>query len=138
MNTLISLLFRIDRSGSKAFSLVESLIALLILSIGILAIAGVPIMTSKFALHAAQRDQAMFLAVQALDFLEAKQHDVAIVASQDVVGDYTRRFDKPNFATVSSDQYKATVTVSWRGLSGQSSLTLERPLSKFSSETREE
>lgn len=131
-------LLRIKVSRKRAISLVETLIALIILSIAIIAIAGVPIMTSKLALHAAQRDQAMFLAVQALDFLEAQKYDVAIVASQDVVGDYTRRFDKPNFATVSSDQYKATVTVSWRSVSGQSSLTLERPLSKFSSETREE
>lgn len=64
-------LLRIDVSRKSGVSLVETIIALLILSIALFAIAAVPTMSSKFAIHATQRDQAVFFAVKTLDFLEA-------------------------------------------------------------------
>lgn len=130
-------LLRIDVSRKSGVSLVETVIALLILSIAILAIAGVPIMSSKLAIHASQRDQAMFLAVKTLDFLEAQPHTSSI-ASQDVVDDFTITYWKPVFVESSPDNHVGRATVTWRGVAGQSSLNLERILSKFSSSTREE
>lgn len=129
MNTLISLLFRIDCSRSKAFSLVESLIALLILSIAILAIAAVPIMSTKLAVLATHQEQAHFLAVKALDSLEADS-SLAVVTSPDIVGGFSVIATKQN--TI------GRAVVSWRGVAGQSSLTLERRMSDFSSRTRKE
>jgi len=130
-------LFKIDRIYKRGISLVETVIALLILSIAIFAIAGVPIMSSKLAIHATQRDQAMFLAVKTLDFLEAQPHTSSI-ASQDVVDEFTINYGKPVFVETSPENHVGRATVTWRGVAGQSSLTLERLLSKFSSSTREE
>ena len=121
----------------RGFSLAETLIALLILSIGLLAVAAVPVMSSKMALQATQRDQAMFLAVNTLDFLESQPYSKAF-DSQDVVGEFTRRYTKPIFTETSPDNHVGAVTISWRGATGQNSISLERPLSKFSSVTREE
>lgn len=61
---------RVRRSG---FSLSETIIALLILSIALFAVAGVPIMSTKMALHSIRREQAVFLAVHELDELEAEK-----------------------------------------------------------------
>lgn len=121
----------------RGFSLPETLIALIILSIAILAIAFVPIMSSKMAVHFTQKDQAMFHAMRTLDFLEAQPHNAGIL-SEDHIGDYVLSFQKPVFNETSPDLHVGKVTVTWRGVSGQSSLTLQRLLSKFSSSTRGE
>ncbi len=130
-------LLRVRRRFNQAFSLPETVIGLLILSIALLAIAAVPIMSSKLAVHATQRDQAMFLAVRTLDFLEAQPYTSSI-ASQDFVDEFTITYRKPVFVESSPDNHVGRATVTWRGVAGQSSLTLERLLSKFSSSTREE
>jgi prepilin-type N-terminal cleavage/methylation domain-containing protein len=128
---------RLRRRYQKAFSLPETIIALLILSIAILAIAGVPIMSSKLMLQTTHREQAMFLAVQALDALEAQPFNVS-VSSEDVIGSFSLKAEKPVFVESQPQNYIGKATVTWRSVTGQSSLTLERRMSKFSNETRRE
>ena len=118
---------RSNKFRKKGFALVETIIALLILAIALLAMAFVPIMSTKLALQTVQREQALFLADNRLDRLEA-------IASQDIAGTenagiYFVSFDK------SSVQRKATVTVTWGGVSKPSTLNLERDLSRISSLT---
>jgi len=137
MKGKISKFRKFRRRHANAFSLPETVIALLILSIAILAIAAVPVMSSKMMLQTTQRDQAMFLALQALDALEAQPFNVG-VNSEDVIGAFTVKSVKPVFVQAQPQNYIATATVIWQGLAGAGSLKLERRISKFSSETRRE
>lgn len=127
-------LFR--RTASRtAFSLAETVVALLVLSIALLAIATVPVMSTKLALHTVQRERAMTIAVRSLDALESLRFDVA-VNSADVAGDFTVVSEKPIFDQASPETYIGKVSVTWTGIGGRSALLLERRLSKFSDATR--
>lgn len=110
------------RKKHKAFALAETIIALLILAIALLAMAFVPIMSSKLALQTVQKERALALAHSRLDILEAAKDDVT--ASQDVVGIYTLKYSR------SYGDNNAVVEVSWGGLTKQTQLTLRRDLSK--------
>ena len=125
-----------SRFKRKGFALVETIIALLILAIAILAMAFVPIMSTKLALQTVRRERAMGLASKNLDFLESVQSTDS-VASTDILlsGDFTLSLSKPSWQAASND-YKATVTVQWGSLTGGSSMVLERRLSEFAELTR--
>lgn len=130
-------LFRISRFRKQGFSLVETIIALLILSIALLAMAFVPIMSTKLALQATCRERAMFLAVKALDSLEAKPFNVAVKRT-DFIDEFTLTSEKTVFNQNQPEDYIGKANVMWKGIAGQNTLFLERRLSKFSSETRKE
>lgn len=118
-------LLRIDVSRKRGVSLVETIIALLILSIALLAIAAVPIMSTKLALQAALREQATAVGMRELDALEAD--------SSNSIAERTVDTGFSVFSALSSKQNgTGRVTVSWQG----SSLVLERSLSDYSSENR--
>lgn len=109
------------RQKRKAFALAESIIALLILAIALLAMALVPIMSSKLALQTVQKEQALSLAQDRLDILEAASADIA---SSEDVGIYSVSFDR-SFA-----RGNAVVEVFWGGITQQSQIRLERDLSR--------
>lgn len=109
------------RQKRKAFALAESIIALLILAIALLAMALVPIMSSKLALQTVQKEQALVLAYDRLDILEAASADIA---SSEDVGIYSVSFDR-SFA-----RGNAVVEVFWGGITQQSQIRLERDLSR--------
>ena len=117
----------------SAFALTETLIAIVILAVALLTLAMVPLMTSKVGIQTARRERATALAVQALDVMEAVAANVAVDRSEVVSGDYTIRSVKPAYGAA---DYRAAVTVTWGGVTGESSLTVERDLSKFSDLTR--
>jgi len=118
-------LLRIDVSRKRGVSLVETIIALLILSIALIAIAGVPIMTTKLALSSTRHEQATTIGMRELNALEAD--------SRDIIPDRTIATGFNTFTARSSKQNDTgRVTVVWQG----GSLVLERPLSEFSSVTR--
>jgi Tfp pilus assembly protein PilV len=119
------------------FALVETIIALLILAIALLAMAFVPIMSTKLALQTVHRERAMTLAYSGLDFLESIKFDSAVTSTDTVSGDFRVTYTKPKYSAASND-YKAIVTVKWGGVTGGSELILERSLSKFSQLTRED
>ena len=108
-------------NASCGFALAETIIALLILSIALLAIAIVPIMSSKMALQTVQKEQALALAHDRLDILEAASADIA---SSEDVGIYSVSFDR-SFA-----RGNAVVEVFWGGITQQSQIRLERDLSR--------
>ena len=125
------------RKKRKAFALAESIIALLILAIALLAMALVPIMSSKLALQTVQKERAMTLAYSGLDYLESVKFDKSVSSPDVASGDFRITYSKPTYEAASND-YKAVVTVRWGGVTGGSELTLERKLSKFSYLTRKE
>lgn len=129
-------LSRSDKFRRKGFALVESVIAMLILSIALIAMTLVPIMSSKLALQTVRRERAMGLASKNLNFLESVKSTESITSTDIQSGDFTVTLSKPAWAAVSVDDYKATVTVEWSSLTGDSSLVLERHLSKFAELTR--
>jgi len=121
-------------NASCGFALAETIIALLILSIALLAIAIVPIMSSKMAIQTTQRERAMSIAYNALDYLESRKYtdpelDNA-VASQEITGDtgsYTV------YLTRKKADNEGLVTVTWDGITGTASLVMRRDLSEQSS-----
>jgi len=125
------------RQKRKAFALAESIIALLILAIALLAMALVPIMSSKLALQTVQKERAMTLAYSGLDYLESVEYSKSVTSPDVANGEFRISYSKPAFDAASND-YKAVVTVRWGGVTGGSELTLERKLSKFSYLTRKE
>ena len=114
---------RSNKFNGKGFALVETIIALLILAIAILAMAFVPIMSTKLALQTVQREQALFLAYDRLDQLEAVSADIV---SSDNVGIYTVTWDR------SKARGNAVVQVSWGGITKPSSLDVTRDMSEES------
>ena len=114
------------RKKRKAFALAESIIALLILAIALLAMALVPIMSSKLALQTVQKEQAMTLAMDRLNILEATPFADS-VNSTDVEGAFTVVYKKSARGDV------GTVSVTWGGITGNASLTLTRNLSEAAS-----
>jgi len=113
-------------NASCGFALAETIIALLILSIALLAIAIVPIMSSKMAIQTTQRERAMSIAYAKLDELEAVQFSSA---SNDVFtqGEFTGTVSYQN----QTDGSKiASITVSWSGVGGNSEFNLSRRLSE--------
>ena len=75
MNRGLFPMLEINSARRRGVSLVETLIALLVLSIGILAVAAVPIMTTKLAVQSNKRELAVFIAVNELDALEADERE---------------------------------------------------------------
>jgi len=114
------------RKKRKAFALAESIIALLILAIALLAMALVPIMSSKLALQTVQKEQALVLAYERLDALEALKPQSADITSTDTVGMYTVSFDR------SLARGNGIVQVSWGGITQPSTVTLQRDMSEES------
>ncbi|HCL79899.1 MAG TPA: hypothetical protein DIC53_08030 [Synergistaceae bacterium] len=121
------------RQCRAGFALVETMIALVILAVALLTLAMVPLMTSKVGIQTARRERATALAVQTLDVLEAGAANEAVDRSEVVSGDYTILSVKPAYGAAN---YRAAVTVTWGGVTGATSLTMERDLSKFSDLTR--
>ncbi|MDD5515797.1 MAG: prepilin-type N-terminal cleavage/methylation domain-containing protein, partial [Synergistales bacterium] len=72
----------------KGFSLVEVLIAMVILAIALLALAGVVVSTTMLMAHTIDKEKAVNLGAEKLETLEA-DYD-GIVDSADAVGKFTR------------------------------------------------
>lgn len=128
-------LYRSNKLRKKGFALVESIIAMLILAIALIAMTLVPIMSSKLALQTVRRERAMGLASKNLDYLESVKSTDSVASTDILSGDFTVNLNKPTWEAASND-YKATVTVNWGGVTGGSSLVLERRLSEFAELTR--
>jgi len=124
-------------NASCGFALAETIIALLILSIALLAIAIVPIMSSKMAIQTTQRERAMILAYRGLDYLESVGPLIAVMSPDIQSGDFLITYIKPAYTAASAD-YSSRVIVNWSGVPGEKQLVLERKLSRDSHQTRKE
>lgn len=121
----------------KGFSLVETLIALMILSIALVGMAAVPVATTRLMLLAEEREKATLLAVSKLEEVEAVDFAASVpswVTSSDVTGPFSW------VRAVSRDGFLSTVTVNvtWGGVLGSRTLQLSRGYGPFSARERVE
>jgi len=107
------------------FSLVEVLIALLVLMIALLALAGVVVSTTMVMAHTIDKEKAVSLGVETLDLLEA--HYCGCDPEGEVPGPPVEGNGK--FSCLSNFDKNArtiTVVVQWDGVLGSREVTLKR------------
>jgi len=112
-------LFRLAKQR-KGFSLVEVLIAMVILAIALLALAGVVVSTTMLMAHTIDKENAVNLGAEKLETLEA-DYD-GIVDSADVEGKFTRTWEVENL----TGGKNISMVVQWNGILGSREVTLER------------
>ena len=115
-----------------AFSLVETLIAMLILSIALVGLAAVPVATTRLMVHGVERERAISVAMTRLEEVEGVPLDSSAPGWVRSTGtdrdfDWTR-----TVSTSGSDLWTVTVKVDWSGLSGNGTLSLSRDYGPFS------
>lgn len=118
-----------DKSNKKqGFTLVEVLIAMMILAIALLALAAVVISSTMLLSHSADRETAVSLAIGKLDDLEGLDYDEITNGSEQVGGKFTLSW------VVSEDATKeikdVTVSATWRGVLGERTVDAEREYGK--------
>lgn len=109
----------------KGFTLVEALLALLILSIALLAIASLVIATTKLMSHSFDRETATSFAAERLDNME-KDYDEIINGAENI-GKFSLVWTVANV----SDVKTVEITVSWGGAAGPNSIVMEREYAKL-------
>jgi len=117
-------LFRLAKQR-KGFSLVEVLIAMVVLAIALFAIAGVVVSTTMLMAHTMERETAVSLAGEKLDDLEQDYEDIA--NGSDNVDKYTREW----VVNELNDVKTVEVSVTWNGVLGTRSVLMEREYAKF-------
>jgi len=93
----------------RGFSLVEALVALVLLLVALIPMAALPAATSRLYIASAAREQAALLAVQKMDELESKKLNDLSGGSQTTGGykvDWT-------VGDIVNQQREVTVTVTW-------------------------
>ncbi|KUK57411.1 MAG: Uncharacterized protein XD80_1417 [Synergistales bacterium 53_16] len=116
---------RIDRR-QKAFSLVEVLVALLILAIALLALASVVISTTMLLSHTIDSEEAVNVGVAMLEEIEGLDYG-DIVDSSDEVGKYVIEW----IVTEKTSEKDVDLTVQWDGILGSKSVELKRTISEL-------
>jgi|GEM_PF-1298953 len=110
----------------KAFSLVEVLIALLILAIALLALASVVVSTTMLLSHTIDSEEAVNVGVAMLEEIEGLGYG-DIVDSSDEVGKYVIEWT----VTEKTSEKDVDLTVQWDGILGSKSVELKRTISKL-------
>ena len=142
--------FHQPRSSARGFTLIEALIALLVLSFGLLAIAGFQATLSRSSDLAKQRTEALRLAQQKMESLRAYAQVASNTATPHIVNytddvvsstapEVTATNTNASFSrtwTVTSNPSDTekwiNVTVAWTDRSGQAqTVTLQSVISKF-------
>ncbi len=114
----------------RAFSLVETLIAMAILSIALVGLAAVPVATTRLMVHGVQREKALSVAIARLEEVDGVDLDST---SWVVSSDLDRGYDwSMSVAKTSDHLHTVTVIVSWDGLRGAGNLVLSRDYGPFS------
>lgn len=117
-------LFRLAKQR-KGFSLVEVLIAMVILAIALMAIAGVVVSTTMLMAHSMERETAVSLAGEKLDDLEMDYDDIS--NGSDSVDKYSREWTVSELNNVKTVE----MSVTWNGVLGTRSVIMEREYAKF-------
>lgn len=110
----------------KAFSLVEVLIALLILAIALLALASVVVSTTMLLSHTIDSEEAVNVGVAMLEEIEGLHYD-DIVDSSDEMGKYVIEWT----VTENTNDKDVDLTVEWDGIIGSKSVELKRTISEL-------
>lgn len=109
----------------KGFSLVEVLVALVILMIALLALAGVVFSTTMLLSHSFDRETAISMAAEKLDELEAGYDEIA--SGNDSAGKFMLEWS----VTEATDVKTVEMTVRWNGVLGERSVSMEREYAKL-------
>ncbi|MCF4150384.1 hypothetical protein L2W58_01005 [Dethiosulfovibrio sp. F2B] len=117
-----------------AFSLVETLIAMLILAVALVGLAVVPIATTRLMVHGAERERATSVAMTRLEEVEGVRLDSSSIPAWVVVTSDDRGYlwNRTVHSSASSDLWTVTVEVEWSGLMGSGSLSVSRDYGPFS------
>ena len=117
---------------NRGFSLVETVLSMLILGIALLAIALVPVATTKLMVSSAENERASLIATRKFEELEAE------VSSSDLSTNIKPGNWSIDGLTLSWDisaragqKQTVTMTVSWPGVVGQKQRVFTREVSTF-------
>ena len=117
---------------NRGFSLVETVLSMLILGIALLAIALVPVATTKLMVSSAENERASLIATRKFEELEAQ------VSSSDLSTNIKPGNWSIDGITLSWDisaragqKQTVTMTVSWSGVAGQKQRVFTREVSSF-------
>jgi len=106
----------------RGFSLIEALVALMLLLVALIPMAALPAATSRLYMASAAREQAALLAVQKLDELESKKLVELSDDSDDPIGGYSIAWIVKESEEVVGAK-EVTVTVTWGGGRGKVEVT---------------
>ncbi|MDO9508230.1 MAG: prepilin-type N-terminal cleavage/methylation domain-containing protein [Thermovirgaceae bacterium] len=102
------------------FSLVETLLALVLLAVAVLSLALVPIATTKLFVHTADHERAILLATSLLERIESGEN----VGTSGTDGKFTWAVTSTPEAGTGGDI--VTVQISWTSATGSRSSQMER------------
>lgn len=118
-------LFRLAKQR-KGFSLVEVLIAMVILAIALLALAGVVVSTTMLMAHTIDKENAVNLGVEMLETLEAMNFEGENIEDFSYTPDDDSKF-LPTWEVENLTGGKnISMVVQWNGILGSREVTLER------------
>ncbi|NLW36544.1 MAG: prepilin-type N-terminal cleavage/methylation domain-containing protein [Syntrophorhabdus aromaticivorans] len=121
-------LFRLAKQR-KGFSLVEVLIAMVILAIALMALAGVVVSTTMLMAHTIDKENAVNLGVEMLETLEAMNFEGENIEDFSYTPDDDSDDSKfsPTWEVENLTGGKnITMVVQWNGILGSREVTLER------------
>jgi len=107
----------------RGFSLIEALVALMLLAVALIPMAALPAATSRLYMASAAREQAALLAVQKLDELESKKFNDLSGGSQ-MIGGYKMTW---TVGEAVDQQKEVKVSVAWN--EGKSKFEVTRQVS---------
>ena len=117
---------------NRGFSLVETVLSMLILGIALLAIALVPVATTKLMVSSAENERASLIATRKFEELEAEvsSSDLStnIKAGNTTLDGMTLSWD---VSARSGQKQTISMSVSWPGVTGQKERVFTREVSSF-------
>ncbi len=108
----------------RGFSLIEALVALMLLAVALIPMAALPAATSRLYAASAAREQAALLAVQKLDELESKSFNDLSGEGSQTIGGYKMSW---TVGEAVDQQRKVKVSVVWN--EGKSKFEVTRQVS---------
>ncbi len=121
-----------QRKKSKGLTLIESLVAIILILIGVLAFLGVPIFVAKLTEERLHKVQAFDLAVEKLNELTTQDYDTITNGNDTVtIGiTYTRQWQVEEVIQQNIPFKFITVSVDYTGMRGQKSVTAKGAISR--------
>jgi Tfp pilus assembly protein PilE len=119
----------------QGFSLVETLLAVLLLAIGLFAMAAIPVMTTKLTVQNLHRGQALLLALMKLEELEGAVSVPSVTEQTSQINPrYALSWNKIEGSEEGANVLR--VIVFWDDVRGvRQELMVERAVSPFAAET---